>query len=170
MQTLHTVNATQLKNRLGEVLKQAALGPVAIERHGVVVAYIVPAARKNVKDKRDAGGPVNSTRKPGNREWGRRKEERVADLCAQGDFRPSRWLRAGNARTLAGVAAMLASQKEFDRTRMLALAERLCPGMSTIEGFSRWLAGAPVQAARLLPMIKAGLPRQSCAVSEQPLA
>ena len=148
---MQTINATQLKNRLGEVLEKATLGPVAIERHGVVVAYIVPAAAKNVKEMRASDKPERNTLT-----WGRREEERVADLCARADFRPSRWLRAGNARTLAGVAAMLASQQGFDRTRMLALAERLYPGMSTLEEFSRWLARAPVQAARLLPMIKTG--------------
>ncbi len=148
---MQTVNATQLKNRLGEVLEKATLEPVAIERHGVVVAYIVPAVAENVKAKRASGKPDNSALT-----WGRREEERVADLCARADFRPSRWLRAGNARTLAGVAAMLASQQGFDRTRMLALAERLYPGMSTLEQFSKWLACTPVQAARLLPMIKTG--------------
>lgn len=146
---MQTINATQLKNRLGEVLEKATLGPVAIARHGVVVAYIVPAAAKNVKEMRASDKPERNTLT-----WGRREEERVADLCARADFRPSRWLRAGNARTLAGVAAMLASQQGFDRTRMLALAERLYPGMSTLEEFGRWLARAPVQAARLLPMLK----------------
>ena len=146
---MQTINATHLKNRLGEVLEKVILGPVAIARHGVVVAYIVPAAAKDVKAKRASGKPEKNTLT-----WGRREEERVVGLCARADFRPSRWLRAGNARTLAGVAAMLASQQGFDRTRMLALAERLYPGMSTLEEFSRWLARAPVQAARLLPMLK----------------
>src|SRR3972149_2332523 len=54
--------------------------------------------------------------------WSRRLEERVIELCARGDYRPSRWLRAGDPRMLAGVAVMLASQESFDRTRMLALA------------------------------------------------
>jgi hypothetical protein len=50
---------------------------------------------------------------------------------------------------------MLASQEEFDRPRMLALAERLHPGMSTPAGFGRWLAKSPIQAARFLPMLGA---------------
>ncbi|MBI4192976.1 MAG: type II toxin-antitoxin system Phd/YefM family antitoxin [Betaproteobacteria bacterium] len=145
---MKTVDATQLKNRLGEVLKQAALGPVAVERHGRVVAYLVPPAA----GKAHAG--KTRTGRPGPR-WNRRNEERVVELCARGDYRPSRWLRAGDPEVLAGVAAMLASQEGFDRTRMLALAEQLRPGMSTPVGFGRWLARSPVQAARFLPMLEA---------------
>jgi hypothetical protein len=87
--------------------------------------------------------------------WSRLDEERVLELCAKGDFRPSRWLRAGNPHQLAGVAVMLASLENFDRPRMLALAERLYPGTSTPTGFSRWLAKSPIQAARFLPMLRA---------------
>jgi hypothetical protein len=78
-------------------------------------------------------------------------------LCAQNDFRPSRWLRAGDAQTLAGIATMLASEHGFERTRMLALAERLHPGMTAPAAFNRWLAHTPVQAARLLPQLAAHL-------------
>src|SRR6202158_2977355 len=144
---MDVVKATELKNRLGAVLERAALGRVAIERHGRVVAYLVPvsAGWKRVSPNRKARP------QPG---WSRLDEERVLELCAKGDFRPSRWLRAGDPRTLAGVAAMLASAEGFDRTRMLALAERLSPGMSTPRGFGRWLAGTPVRAERILPMLR----------------
>lgn len=145
---MKTVNATQLKNRLGEVLQSAALAPVAIARHGRVVAWLVPAARVKARAEQ------TRTARPGPR-WSRRDEGRVVELCARGDYRPSRWLRAGDPRVLAGVAALLASQDGFDRTRMLALAERLHPGMSAPAGFDRWLARSPVQAARFLPMLKA---------------
>jgi len=144
---METVNATQLKNRLGEVLARAALRPMAIERHGRVVAWLVPPPASGRPEKRKAAGS-----RP---RWNRRIEERVIELCARGDFRPSRWLRAGDSRMLAGVAAMLASQEDFDRTRMLALAERLHPGTSVPGEFSRWLARSPVQAARFLPMLRA---------------
>ena len=144
---MNSVNATQLKNRLGEVLRSAALGPVAIVRHGRVVAHLVPSAAAKVS--------VGRTRRA--RQWTRREEERVVELCARGDFRPSRWLRAGDPRTLAGVAAMLASQEGFDRTHMLALAERLDPGMSTPGKFNRWLGRAPVHAARFLSMLSSRL-------------
>ncbi len=143
---METVNATQLKNRLGEVLKRAALGPVAIVRHGRVVACLVPPAAVKARVKHT---PVARPR------WSRRAEERVVELCARGDFRLSRWLRAGDPRVLAGVAAMLASQEGFERMRMLVLAERLHPGMSKPEVFDRWLARSPVHAARFLPMLKA---------------
>lgn len=145
---VETVKATLLKNRLGAVLARAALGPVAIERHGRVVAYLIPPAsvKARATGAREArGGP----------RWSRRVEERVVELCARGDFRPSRWLRAGDPRMLAGVAVMLASQDGFERTRMLALAERLQPGISAPDGFGRWLEHTPVQAARLLPLLRA---------------
>lgn len=143
---MDTVKATRLKNRLGEVLARAALAPVAIERHGRVVAYLVPPGTPKA--------PAGRARDVRLR-WSRRDEQRAVELCARGDFRLSRWLRAGNPHMLAGVAAMLASQDGFDRARMLALAERLQPGMSTPEGFGRWLERTPVQAARLLPMLRA---------------
>jgi antitoxin (DNA-binding transcriptional repressor) of toxin-antitoxin stability system len=142
---METVNATQLKNRLGEVLARATLRPVAIERHGRVVAWLVPPKTVKAQAKESRGAP----------RWSRREEERVLKLCACGDYRPSRWLRAGDPELLSGVAAMLASVHGFDRTRMLVLAERLHPGMSKPSVFSRWLARTPVHAARFLPMLKA---------------
>ena len=141
---METVNATQLKNRLGEVLARAALAPVAIERHGRVVAWLVPPP----------GAKAQTGKKRRVPRWSRRDEERVVALCARGDYRPSRWLRAGDPHVLAGVAAMLASHEAFERTRMLALAERLHPGMSTPGEFGRWLANSPVQAARFLPLLR----------------
>lgn len=141
---METVNATRLKNRLGEVLAQATLRSVAIERHGRLVAWLVPPGTVKTRAKK--------TRRP--LRWSRREEERVLELCAGGDYRPSRWLRAGDPEVLAGVAAILASQNCFDRTRMLALAERLHPGISTPAAFGNWLARSPVQAARFLPMVR----------------
>lgn len=145
---MEKVNATQLKNRLGEVLAQAALQPVAIERHGRVVAWLVPP--RAAKARPGKAGAVRSRPR-----WSRSVEARILELCARGDFRPSRWLRAGDPQMLAGVAAMLASQAGFHRTRMLTLAERLHPGTSAPGNFSRWLARSPVQAARFLPMLEA---------------
>lgn len=146
---MQTVHATALKNRLGEVLARVALGPVAIQRHGRVVAWLVPPPAE--KPRKPATRPAQPPR------WNRRAEERVIELCAQGDFRPSRWLRAGDAQTLAGIATMLASEHGFDRTRMLALAERLHPGMTAPAAFNRWLERTPVHAARLLPQLAARL-------------
>jgi len=146
---MDSVNATQLKNRLGAVLRRAALGPVAIVRHGRVVAHLVPPVASAARTM-----PGRST---GAHKWTRPEEERLVELCARGDFRPSRWLRAGDPRILAGVAAMLASHDGFDRTRMLALAECLAPGMSAPGKFGRWLARSPVLAARFLPVLDARL-------------
>lgn len=143
---MYTVNATELKNRLGPVLARAALEPVAIMRHGRVVAHLVPATPE-LRQRVGTVQPVQGL--------SRRDEERLVRLCASGDLRPSRWLHAGDRRLLAGVATMLASQPEFDRVRLLSLAERLSPGMSTPEEFGRWLRTAPVRAARLLPMVRA---------------
>jgi hypothetical protein len=52
---------------------------------------------------------------------------------------------------------MLASQPEFDRLRLLLLAERLSPGMTRPEVFGRWLERTPLKAARLMPLIRAEL-------------
>ena len=143
---METVDATRLKNRLGEVLARAALAPVAIARHGRVVAWLVPPP----------GAKARTAKKHRAPRWTRRDEERVVELCARGDYRPSRWLRAGDPRLLAGVAVMLASEDGFARMRMrlLALAERLHPGMSTPGEFGRWLAHTPVHAARFLPLLR----------------
>ena len=145
---MHTVDATELKNRLGAVLARAALGPVAIRRHGRVVAYLTPAAPKV--------GPFRATRHAG---LSRPAQERLARLCASGDLRPSRWRKAGDGQLMAGVATMLASQPGFDRVRLLALAEQLDPGMTDPERFGQWLLHTPVKAARLMPMVRAEMSR-----------
>ncbi len=147
---MYAVNATELKNRLGPVLARAALERVAIMRHGRTVAYLVPA---------DSGASRRTAGSGHRRSLDRHEEERLVRLCAGGDLRPTRWMRAGDRRLLAGVATMLASQPEFPRMRLLALAERLHPGMSTPELFARWLETAPVKAARLLPMVRAEMRR-----------
>jgi prevent-host-death family protein len=143
---MESVTATQLKNRLGPVLERAALEPVAVVRHGRVVAYLVPALP----------APATPGARPARRKaLSRAEEERLVDLCASGDLRPSRWLRAGDRVLLAGVATMLASQPESDRPRLLALAERLCPGMTLPAAFGKWLSSTHVRPARLLPMVRA---------------
>jgi prevent-host-death family protein len=147
------VSATHLKNRLGEVLARAAVGRVAIERHGRVVAYLVPAF---VVGRRRASARRGAAARP----FGRAEEERLLELCASGDFRPSRWRRAGDPALLAGVAALLASVDLFDRTRLFALAEQLQPGTSSVEGLGRWLAASPVKPARFLPLLRARMKRR----------
>jgi prevent-host-death family protein len=147
---METVRATDLKNRLGKVLRRVAYAPVAVERHGKVVAYLVPATHRLAP----VAEPSRRHTLPAEA-WGRRDEERVARLCASGDLRPSRWRRAGNPRDMAGVATMLASENDFDRPRLLALAEALYPGMSSRDEFRRWLADGRVDPSRFLPMVRA---------------
>lgn len=142
---MERVNATELKNRLGPVLARAALSPIAVVRHGRVVAYLVPAGFPP----RKAGAAFAP------RSLSRADEERLVELCASGDLRPSRWQRAGDPRLLAGIAVMLASQRGFDRPRLLALSERLHPGMSTPAEFGRWLSRSPLRPARFLPLVEA---------------
>jgi len=142
---MYRVNATELKNRLGPLLARAEIEPVAILRYGRVVAHLVPAQK---------GPKPRAASARAARRLSRAEEERIARLCASGDLRPSRWMRAGDRRVLAGVAVMLASQPEFDRVRLLALAERLFPGMSTADEFAKWLERATVKAARLLPVVR----------------
>jgi prevent-host-death family protein len=149
------VRATDLKNRLGAVLARAALGPVAIERHGRVVAYLTPA--------RPIGERAAARRREPRDAWDRRIEERVVELAARGDFRPSRWQRAGAPRLLAGICMILASDPRFDRLRMIALAERLAPGMSRTKAFGAWLATTPVQAERFAALLDARMRELSLA-------
>lgn len=144
---MNTVTATELKNRLGPLLATAQWAPVAIERHGKVVAYLVPAAPHQESRVR-----ARVSRRAVS--WTRAEEERLLELCASGDFRPSRWARAGDRDFLAGVAALLASLPEFPRPRMLALAERLSPGMNSVERFGDWLQNAPLDPARFVPMLR----------------
>jgi antitoxin (DNA-binding transcriptional repressor) of toxin-antitoxin stability system len=149
IQAMETVKATQLKNRLGAVLARAALSPVAIERHGHIVAYLIPASAQQ--------STRLATKARTRQGWDRGIEERVVELAARGDFRPSRWLRAGDSRLLAGISVILASHERFNRTRMLALAERLHPGMSAPQNFGAWLRTTPVLAERFLALLDARL-------------
>lgn len=154
---MKTVPATQLKNRLGAVLRQATLGPVAIERHGRVVAWLVPASAVNTDAQTTSTPPATrSASKSASvrpTRFGRTEEERLLKLCASGDLRPSRWRRAGDATMVAGIAAILASVPGFDSTRLLALAEQLHPGMSRAENFSMWLSTTPLRLDRFLPQL-----------------
>ena len=143
---MHAVNATELKNRLGPILARAELEPVAIMRHGRVVAYLTPAAM---------GGPQRRRRNAARIGVSRSQEERLAKLCASGDLRPSRWRRAGDPELLAGLAVMLASESSAPRLRQLALAERLHPGMTDPAVFAAWLRRSPLKPSRFMPMVAA---------------
>ncbi len=148
---MNTVPATHLKNRLGAVLRQAALGPVAVERHGRVVAWLVPPPDMSPQMK---AGPANSpSERSRGRFFGRAEEDRLLTLAASGDFRLSRWRRAGDPELLSGLAATLASVPGFDALRMLVLAEQLHPGMSRADQLSEWLSRTPLRLDRFLPQL-----------------
>ena len=52
---MDAMDATELKANLGEVLARAAVGTLAIRRHGRVVAYLVPAREFEPPSKRQKG-------------------------------------------------------------------------------------------------------------------
>ena len=88
-------------------------------------------------------------------------EERLLKLCAARSLEPSRWLSAGPAFFMAGLAVMLASAPHFDRRAMLALSESLYPGASEPAVFARWLDRSPVRPSRFLPMLEMELQHPS---------
>jgi prevent-host-death family protein len=147
---MQTIDATELKTNLGGVLARAAVDKLAIRKHGRVVAYLVPARDFEAQRKKRKDGLA-----PMPRSLSRAEEERLLQLAASGDTRPSRWRRAGNPQFLAGVAALMGSLDLGDRERLLALAEHLSPGMSTLEVANEWLRHSPVKADRFVPMLRA---------------
>lgn len=160
----YSLSASELKQKLGSALRRAASQPVAIRKHGKVVAWLVGSEwgpqRAGERDAASAKGrPKDAVEsgKAASPEWGRKEEDSVLRLVAACDFRPSRWRRAGDAHNLAGAAAMLASLDGLDADRMLALAEQLSPGMSRPEKLNAWLKSGRVRADRLLPMANQAL-------------
>ena len=145
---MKTVAATEAKNRFGQVLEQAMHGAVAIERHGRVVAYLVPA--------RDYAGPAagGGAAPEIPERFGRAEEERLLELCASGSLDPESWRRHGSPFFMAGLATMLASARGFPRERLLALARDLYLGMADAGTFARWLERSPLRAARFVPMLR----------------
>ena len=149
---METINATELKTNLGGVLARAAVDKLAIRKHGRVVAYLVPARELEAPRKKQE--PEHA---PMPKSLSRTEEERLLQLAASGDTRPSRWRRAGKPQLLAGVAVLLGSLDLGHRERLLALAEQLWPGMSTLVVANEWLRHSPVKADRFVPMLRARL-------------
>ena len=83
---MQTIDATELKTNLGGVLARAAVDRLAIRRHGRIVAYLVPArdVEKPRRKQPQQGMPTSLSRV---------QEERLLELAASGDTRPSRWRR-----------------------------------------------------------------------------
>lgn len=149
---MKTIDATELKTNLGGVLARAAVDKLAIRKHGRVVAYLVPAREVDQPRKKRQRLPKSLSRA---------QEERLLELAASGDTRPSRWRRAGPPQLLAGLAALLGSLDLGNRERLLALAEQLWPGMSTLEVANEWLRDSPIKADRFVPMLRARLEQRA---------
>lgn len=80
-------------------------------------------------------------------------ESRLLAFVASGSLEPDAWRAEGPAFFMAGVAVMLASERDNDRSRLLELAERLHPGASEPAVFGHWLQRSPLRPSRFLPML-----------------
>jgi hypothetical protein len=69
------------------------------------------------------------------------------------------WRVLGPSFFMAGVAMMLASVREFDRTSYLHLAEALHPGISHPDLFNSWLSRSPLTPSRFIAMLRAQVQR-----------
>ena len=148
---MRSIDASDLKRRLGKVLDLATVAEVEIRRHGRVIAVLGPPRKPRI--------PLPSTNV--RRRWTQAREARMAALCAAGDLRLSRWRRAGDPKILAGIAALLASVDGIDSNRAIALAESLAPGMGTVDGLSQWLETTPVDVAHFLTRVVGCMDRGS---------
>ena len=82
----------------------------------------------------------------------REDEVRVAAL-ANGPFTPAAFRATGFADPfLAGVAMALATDRTLPRSRLLALARALAPGVVTADGYRKWLEASPLRLSRLFKL------------------
>jgi hypothetical protein len=87
------------------------------------------------------------------RELSRDYEHQLLTLCASQKLEIDEWRAAGPAFFMAGVAVMLASNSGTERRGLLALAENLHPGATTVPAFAQWLKRSPLRPSRFLPML-----------------
>jgi hypothetical protein len=92
------------------------------------------------------------------RTYDRDFEERLVALVASRDLEPRRWLATGPSFFMAGLAVMLASLDEFDRSALLTLGERLHAGISQVGVFSVWLRDSPLRPSRFIPLLMTHCP------------
>lgn len=85
--------------------------------------------------------------------FGRDDEEALLQLALLGNRDPVFWRQLGPPFFMAGFALFLSAAGEVDREAYGVLAEELHPGITSHNAFRRWLRGAPVKAARFLPML-----------------
>jgi hypothetical protein len=81
-------------------------------------------------------------------------EECLLTLCASRTLEAGKWRALGPSFFMAGLAVMLASDAQFDRRGLLALAEQLHPGASEPAVFGQWLLRSPLSPSRFLPMLE----------------
>ena len=82
-------------------------------------------------------------------------EDRLLALYDSGILDPDVWRAVGPPFFMAGIAVMEAGVRGAPRESLLALAEKLHPGISQPEVLRAWLARSPVRPSRFLPMLKA---------------
>jgi len=82
-------------------------------------------------------------------------EDRLLALYDSGILDPDAWRVVGPPFFMAGIAVMEAGVRGAPRESLLALAEKLHPGISQPEVLRAWLARSPVRPSRFLPMLKA---------------
>jgi DNA-binding phage protein len=86
-------------------------------------------------------------------ELSRDYEQQLLTLCASRTLNPLSWAGAGPAFFMAGLAVMLASNADADRSGLLKLAETLHPGATELPVFATWLRRSPLRPSRFLPML-----------------
>lgn len=89
--------------------------------------------------------------------FNRAEEQALLDLAVSQDLSLERWCRAGPSFFMAGFAVLLASLAGFDRSALLALAERLHAGSSRAAVFEMWLHASPLAPSRFIPMLEESL-------------
>jgi hypothetical protein len=85
--------------------------------------------------------------------FGRDEEEGLLQLALSGNRDPALWRQFGPQFFMAGFALFLSAAGEANREAYRVLAEELHPGIASHTAFRRWLQGAPVKAARFLPLL-----------------
>lgn len=81
-------------------------------------------------------------------------EARLLALAASGNLADEAWASAGPRFFMAGLAVMLAGERGLDRRGLLALAERLHPGMTEPAVFTLWLDRSPLRPSRFMPLLE----------------
>ena len=83
----------------------------------------------------------------------RNDELRLRQLALSGDLSPALWRSHGPPFFMAGLAVLLASSRDFNRLRLLDLAEVLHPGMSEPAVFRLWLQRTDLEPSRFFAQL-----------------